>query len=115
MLVLAPANGLGHQPLSIAANLVLHLFLPALVVALHLRYQQWCVSREAIAASLAFPATYLAWTVFMTASLGVRPPYLFLDSAKVGLSGVLVAVIATAVVYALAAWVLSRIAGHCAR
>jgi hypothetical protein len=115
LLVLAPVKGLGHEPLTIVANVVLHLVVPSLVVVLHVGHQQWWISPEAIAASLAFPAAYLAWALCVTAFLGIRPAYLFLDSAQVGPVGVFAAVTGAAVAYSLVAWMLSRIVGHRAR
>ena len=115
LLVLAPATGLGHQALTIIANVVLHVVLPTLVVVLHLGHQRWAISPRAITLALALPVAYLAYSMFTTAVLGLPPAYAFLDAKQVGRPGMLAAVTGAAVAYVLVAWLLSQIVRHRAR
>lgn len=112
LIVIAPANGLGHEAHTIAANIVLHLALPTLVVVLHVDHPEWWISPKARAGILALPAAYLAWSLSETAFLGTEPAYVFLDVRATGRLGVLAVVTGATVAYALAACLLARIARH---
>lgn len=112
LLVIAPVNGFGHEGLTIAANVVLHVMVPIAVLGLYTRHRQWSSPPRMIAASLAFPAGYLAWALLVSTILGTAPVYLFLDADRVGALSVLGVAVGGAMVYSFIAWLLSHIAGH---
>lgn len=76
-LVLYPLNGIGIQPLTVAANLTLHLLLPVVVIArLTLGEQTWRLDRHLSLATLLLPLAYVA--VSLGPANGSQSPYTFL-------------------------------------
>lgn len=107
---IAPVNGLGELPLTIAANLMLHLVSPLVVIALFAKHLDWASTKGERRASLALPGAYLVWAEICS-WLGTSPAYPFLDSTKIGLLGLLGVICGAGALFRLTAWLLSRIAG----
>lgn len=95
---------MGHERTTVAANLVLHVAVPAVVVGLYAWHRAWAVGPTAIATTMVLPVAYLVWALLETALLGMPPVYIFLDVAKVGVLGVVAATVAGALVYWCVGW-----------
>lgn len=97
-LAIAPFNGVGTRPATIAANLVLHAALPlACVWAASLRSGP--VSERPVAVSLWWPALYIAAVMVASQTTKWEPPYAFLNSNDVGTPGVVASCAVVAVLY----------------
>lgn len=83
-LAILPRNGLGHDQLTVTANVLLHFLLPLMVLGelvvfgVSLRTSTWFMT-------LAVPAIYLVFSVVSQLVWGAKAPYEFLDAERPGL------------------------------
>ncbi|WP_434056484.1 Pr6Pr family membrane protein [Georgenia wangjunii] len=106
---IAPVNGMGSEPTTVAANAVLHLVVPVVVILLYASKYDLQFPPRAIVTTLTFPAAYLGWAILTSAVGGAPPVYVFLDVRHVGVLGVLGATLGGSIVYLLVALFLSRL------
>lgn len=112
LLAIAPVNGMGHEPVTVVANVVLHLVVPALVIALYASNRTWQLPPRAIVATLTFPAAYFGWSILSSTVGETTSVYVFLDVSRVGVFGVLGAAVGGAIGYFLVAVFLSWLTGR---
>lgn len=110
LLAIAPANGFGTHSETIAANIVLHVALPIVVIASHRGCPAWSISPKEATYALAFPGAYLLFVIVEALALGTPPVYAFLNPAQVGVAGFGVTLVGTAAAYWFLAFVLGQLA-----
>ncbi len=106
---IAPFNGLGDELLTIAANVMLHVVLPLLVIGLYARQRRHLSSSVRTLMTLGLPGAYLTYSLLAAEITDSKPVYAFLDKTQFGHLGVVAAAVGGALVYTGVVWALSRI------
>lgn len=109
--LLAPFSGVGSQPATVGANLVLHAILPLVAVlsasGRHLPGRR--TSRSEVLAALWFPGTYFVAVLVGQRVFQQQAPYSFLDVSQSGWSLVAASFVIIGLLYASAVLLVLRL------
>ena len=109
LLAIAPQSGFGGAIMTVAANVVLHVALPVVTVALYPYQSHHLEGGRGAAIATLFPAIYATTTLLASVVADVDPVYSFLNSTKVGPIGVTAALLSGGLLYLGVLWVLGRL------